>query len=405
MPHDPSETNAPLPPAGRRRLRGLALTGTAAAALLAAAGVAAFDARADRPASEPFGIARFQDTTPGADGKNCPEGRAAPTLLSVALQEPAAAADTTDLSVADVAERANPAVVTVVNRVASGGGLPGTLPTTDDETIPVGAGSGFIIDTDGRVVTNAHVVEGADELGVRFFDGSETTATVVGRDRFQDIAVIQLDLAEGQTVPATLAFGDSDAVRAGEDVIAIGSSLGEFANSVSTGIVSAVDRALPQLPNLIQHDAEIYQGNSGGPLLNLAGEVVGINTAGISDARSATVPARLAFAVESNAARQVVDELIANGEVRRAYLGIEGDPTTDGAVVAAVQPDTPAAAAGLQPGDRITAIDGQPIAGQSELQDALFDRDPGATATLTLDRAGSERQVDVTLAERPPESN
>lgn len=352
----------------RRSFRALAITGTAAASLLLnAAGVLAVGAGAS-----PADI----------------------TYLPSASQEAAAPAA---LSVADVAERADPAVVTIVNRAAAAPG--------GDESIPVGTGSGFITDVDGHVVTNSHVVAGADELEILFFDGSETTATIVGRDALQDIAVLQLELAAGQDVPGVLAFGDSDAVRAGEDVVAIGSSLGAFTNTVSSGIVGAVDRSLPNLPNLIQHDAEIYPGNSGGPLLNLAGEVIGVNAAGISDGRSATVPARLGFAIESNAVREVVDELIANGVVRRAWLGIRGGPVEGGQLIESVEEATPAAAAGLQAGDVIVAFDGADLSGRVGLLDLLFEREPGETVTLTVDRDGAEQAIAVTLGERPAETD
>jgi len=400
MLHDPSDPTSPAATSGR--LRRLALTG-AAAALLGAAGLVAFDARADQPIRA-FNGATLYQTAPGSAGKDCPEGLGAATLLSFGLQEPAdTASGTTDPSVADVVERANPAVVTVINRMAAGDGgfFPDNLLPEGEETLPIGAGSGFIIDAEGRVVTNDHVVQGADELEIQFFDGTETTATVVGRDEFQDIAVLQLDLAEGQQVPGTLSFGDSDAVRAGDDVIAIGSSLGEFTNTVSTGIVGALDRSLGSFGNLIQHDAEIYQGNSGGPLLNMAGEVIGINAAGISDSRSATLPARLAFAIESNAAREVVDELIATGVVRRPFIGITGGQVDGGHFVQEVEAGTPAAAAGLQTGDVIVAFDGAPLTNSTSLFDLLYEREPGESVTLTIDRGGDEQEVALTLGERP----
>lgn len=331
------------------------------------------------------------------------------TLLGVARQEAPTDPIGEPLSVADVAERANPAVVTIINRAATAGGelpanLPGTLPG-DEATVPVGSGSGFIIDAGGHVVTNNHVVVGADALEVQFFDGTETTATIVGRDELQDLAVLQLDLTNGQAVPGTLAFGDSDAVRAGDDVVAIGSSLGEFTNTVSRGIIGHVDRTLGGLPNLIQHDAPIYPGNSGGPLLNLAGEVIGINVAGMGNIRQGATPAQLAFAIDSNAASGVVAELIASGVVRRPWLGISGGPIEGGHLVAEVLPETPAMAAGLQADDLIIAIDGERIDGNTGLLEILSERDPGETVAVTVERDGDEQDFDVILGERPADTD
>jgi S1-C subfamily serine protease len=221
----------------------------------------------------------------------------------------------TDMSAADVAEKVNPAVVTVVNMQSMSAldqqsftgieglpdlpGLPsiGELPgigeqpgegdgnqqidngENSDEVIPVGTGSGFIVDDAGHVVTNAHVVSGAEKVTVYFADGTEIPATVVGSDELLDVAVLELDLPAGTSLPGIATFGDSGALRAGDDVIAIGSALGEFANTVSKGTVNAVGRAFPSdggLTDMIQHDAEIWHGNSGGPLVNLRGEVVGV---------------------------------------------------------------------------------------------------------------------------------
>ena len=164
-------------------------------------------------------------------------------------------------------------------------------------------------------MTNNHVVAEGDEFLVELFDGTTVNATLVGRDPVQDVAVLQLDLEDGQSVPGTLAWGDSETIRPGDDVIAIGTPLGEFTNSVSAGIVGGVDRTLSDMngsiDNLIQHDAPISSGNSGGPLLNMNGEVVGINTAAATGAQlnSATTDG-LGFAVSSNAAKAIVEQLI-----------------------------------------------------------------------------------------------
>ena len=400
MPQSPDDL------AGRRgrTLRGAALTGAAALSIgLGAAGVVVLGADESAPATTATRYGALQVTTPEAGGANCPD-RDGDTndavdevaLLSVALQDAPSttdAADGSELSVADVAERANPAVVTVTNESTDLGA----------QAVPVGAGSGFIIDAEGHVVTNEHVVSGADELTVQFFDGTEVPATVVGRDEIQDVAVLRLDLSGGEEVPGTVAFGDSDAVRPGERVVAIGSSLGEFTNTVSDGTVGAVDREFGPASNLIQHDAEIYPGNSGGPLLNLAGEVIGVNFAGVGGGESPidVAPARLGFALAANDVREVVDQLIATGEVVRPYLGITGEAGDDGQVVVEIQAGTPADEAGLQEGDLITALDGQAIGGDTSFLDLLLERAPGDTVTLTVERDGAEQEIEVVLAERP----
>ena len=388
-----------------RSLRGGTIAGAAALSLgLGAAGVLALEGAVSAPRAP--GLAAAQVTTREASNTLCPERDGGQTngeevaLLSTALQdaspEDGAGGVTVDLSVADVAERANPAVVTITS-LTNGFG---------SQAVPVGAGSGFIIDAEGHVVTNNHVVEGADELTVQFLDGTAVPATVVGRDDLQDIAVLQLKLSGEERVPGIAVLGDSSAVRPGDQVVAIGSSLGELTNTVSDGTVGAIDRELYGLPNLIQHDAEIYPGNSGGPLLNLRGEVVGVNVAGIGGGRGTieVAPARIGFAIASDAVREIVDELIANGAVARPYLGITGEQTSGGQVVVEVLDGTPAAEAGLLVGDVITAVDGEAIDGRTSLLDLLLEREPGDSVALTVDRSGSEQEIEVVLGQRPPES-
>ncbi|MGH2535028.1 MAG: S1C family serine protease [Thermomicrobiales bacterium] len=326
--------------------------------------------------------------------------------------------DTIERSVADVAEQANLAVVTVTNLQAIqdpfGRG-------STDEPRPVGAGSGYIIDEDGHVVTNAHVVAGGAAFEVLFSDGTTAEAELVGVDEFQDVAVLKLNLDAGQSVPGTVSFGDSDAVRAGDHVVAIGSPYGEFTNSVTDGTVNAIDRALEtpggyDLPNLIQHDAPIFPGNSGGPLLNMDGEVIGMNVAKAFPRvmNSSATDSNFGFAIESNAVRALVEQLIEDGTANRPYLGIQGREVVEGVQgvsnwgevagheIVNVEPNTPAAEAGLRAGDVITAIDGEEIDDDTSLVEILiFGRAPGDTVELTIDRDGDEQAVAVTLAERP----
>jgi 2-alkenal reductase len=342
----------------------------------------------------------------GAAGAHALSGAESPVQwLGRALAGPAAqmceVGDT--LSAADIAERVNPAVVTITNLQAF------SQRGDDGDAVPVGAGSGFIIDGEGHVVTNAHVVAGAVELSVEFHDGTTVDAKVIGLDEFQDIAVIRLSLPAGVDLPGIAPLGDSTLVRPGDRVVAIGSALGEFTNTVTEGTVNAVGRSLGGygLSNLIQHDAEIWHGNSGGPLLNMQGEVVGVNSAGISDEEAESVldPARISFAVAINPARELVSELIVKGVVVRPYLGITGQPDAAGHLVAEVVEGGPAAVAGLEPGDLIIAIDGESLNRRTNLLERLFDHAPGDTLTLTIERDGEELAIEVVLGERPAESD
>jgi len=354
------------------------------------------------------------------------------------------ASQSAEMSVADVAEKLNPAVVTIVNLqpmseanldgftgidgfpgmpeipgigdVPGNGGIgdvPGNdqKPAADDQQdedalVPIGSGSGFIVDKDGHVITNAHVVAGADELSVTLADGTEMPATVVGSDDIIDVAVLKLDLPAGKSVPGIATFGDSSALRAGDEVVAIGNALGSFPNTVSEGTVNATDRAFPTeggLTTWIQHDAEIWHGNSGGPLLNLKGEVVGVNTAGIGSGMMGTDTgsADMAFAVEGNTVCSAAADLLANGKIVWPYLGIQGEATSDGQSVVEVVDGGPSDDAGIQVDDVITGLDGQEIDPQHSLLDLLFGHKPGDEVTVAVDRDGHTESFQVTLGERP----
>jgi len=351
-----------------------------------------------------------------------------------------ATAQGTEMSVADVAEKVNPAVVTILNMQpisqADMSGISGIegfpdlpqipgindLPGSDQEPsdsgdsadsdtlVPIGSGSGFIVDETGHVITNAHVVAGAEELTAVLSDGSDVPAKVVGSDDLLDVAVLELDLPAGESVPGKVTFGDSSTLRAGDQVVAIGNALGSFPNTVSEGTVNATDRSFPAeggLTTWIQHDAEIWHGNSGGPLLNLSGEVIGVNTAGIGSGMMGTDTgsADMAFAVEGNTVCRAAAELLANGKITWPYLGIQGEATADGQSVAEVVEDGPSAAAGIEPGDVITAFDGQEITPKESLLDLLFGREPGDVVTITIERDGAPQTVQVTLGERPEETD
>ena len=299
-------------------------------------------------------------------------------------------------AVVDTVARTSPAVVKVVNSIGAG---------------QKASGSGVIISEDGYVITNNHVVEGQRRLQVIYADGTYHDAELTGTDPFADIAVIRVRDA----VPAVAELGDSDALQPGETVIAIGSPLGEFQNSVTVGVVSALNRSVDRMEGLIQTDAAINHGNSGGPLIDTNGKVIGINTLVVrGDESSFDVAQGLGFAVPSNIVREVTDALIANGQVQRPFLGVTYQPLTpesaqagvgvdNGALIVTVGDTGPARRAGLLPGDVITSINGEEITAQTSLQRILMNYKPNDTVTLTVVRDGQSQEVQLTLAERPPE--
>lgn len=340
-----------------------------------------------------------------------------------------------DSGVVDVARKLTPAVVyievripaQVANRGRGGNGLPPGFQLPPGFELPQGfgqqqrsrpgraSGSGFIVSPDGYILTNNHVVADADQIDVSLTDGRLFPARVVGRDPAVDVAVIKID---GQNLPvATL--GDDRQVQVGQPVIAIGNPLG-LRSTVTTGIISAKERGGSDLGGLLgdslavadflQTDAVINPGNSGGPLVDLAGRVVGINSAIESPTG---VYAGYGFAVPVGIARTAMDQIIRYGRVRRAILGVAivdvraadaraaGLKEIRGALVQEVRPGSGAAAAGLQLGDVITAIDGQPIASVAALQRTIYGREPGSAVALTTQRFGSQRTANVTLREAP----
>jgi serine protease Do len=268
-------------------------------------------------------------------------------------------------------------------------------------------GSGFIVSPDGQVLTNAHVVAGADEITVQLGDKREFAARLVGIDETSDVAVLRIDA----TGLPTLRVGDPERLEVGEWVIAIGSPFG-FENTVSAGVVSAKTRTLPNggyVP-FIQTDVAINPGNSGGPLLNLAGEVVGINSQIYSQSGGYM---GLSFAIPIDLAMDVESQLVRHGRVARGRLGIAVQSLDQtlaqsfrldsprGALVNQVEPDMPAARAGLEPGDVILAVDGESVDDSAVLSRLIAARKPGERVKLALLRAGEKRQIEVSLAEAP----
>jgi S1-C subfamily serine protease len=316
---------------------------------------------------------------------------------------PPTASGTADEEIVGVVQDLLPSVVTVINYAANGQ--------------PQSSGSGFVVDAaKGYVITNNHVVEdtrtsaAGASFDVVFSNNNKTSAKLVGRDPFTDIAVLQVTV-QGLKA-ATLA--NSDNVPVGALTVAIGSPLGEFQNTVTHGIVSAKGRRVAEtsqviLEDLIQTDAPINPGNSGGPLLWAAThQVIGVNTLGVTQATG------INFAVSSNTVKQIADEIIANGKVLRGYMGIQYSPITPrqaaqlglptgtiGIIVSQVVPGSPAEQAGIQVNDIITKVSDQVIDADHPLSNLLIKNRPGDKVKLTLIRSGKEMTVDVTLGQPP----
>lgn len=307
-------------------------------------------------------------------------------------------------AVADV----GPAVVTVINH------LPPRRTLFGVQQNATASGSGVIIDANGHIVTNNHVVENAERLEIILAAGSSQPATLVGLDPFADLAVIQVKA----DLPAPTEWGNSDSIKPGETVIAIGSPLGDFKNTVTVGVVSAKERTLDvdqnyQLVDLIQTDAAINQGNSGGPLINLSGQIVGINTIVVrGDGRGGTVAEGLGFAIASNTARAVVEQLIEKGFVSRPALGIRWGwitsdlavrhnlPVRSGVYVAEVLPGGPADKAGVQRGDILVSINDEAFTSDRPYVNLLFEYEPGDKVTFHIVRGSEELDVEVVLGRR-----
>jgi serine protease Do len=276
-----------------------------------------------------------------------------------------------------------------------------------------GLGSGVLIDPGGYILTNHHVIDRADELTVRFFDGREYEATVVGTDEHTDLAVIRIDVEELPEGIFPARIGDSDDVRVGQFVLAIGSPFG-LEQTVTAGVVSSMGRALglTRYEDFIQTDTAINRGNSGGPLINLRGEVVGINTAILSHTGGYQ---GIGLAISSNMARYIAQSLIETGRVVRGWLGVDIQPLTpemartfgldhtQGAVIANVIPESPADAGGLQSGDIVLGIDGDVVADTRDLQMKVARLRPGSDVAFTIWRDEQRQAVNVRVGEMPDE--
>jgi 2-alkenal reductase len=341
-----------------------------------------------------------------------------PTALPQAVIYEASAED---LLLINIYERVNPAVVNIEVLRAAAPGVGGEL-------FPEGEGSGFIIDTEGRIITNNHVVEGADEVQVTLHDGTIVRASVLGTDPYSDLAVIDIDLPPQVLRPVEL--GDSDELRVGQRAVAIGNPFG-LEGTLTTGVISALGRTLPAetlfaIPEVIQTDAAINPGNSGGPLLNAEGLVIGVNTAIRTTTGGNT---GVGFAVPVNLVKRVVPRLIAEGHYDHPQLGIRGLtitpvlveamdlPVDGGVLVSEVTADSPAEKAGIrggtrevsirgdlvrQGGDIIVSIDGHET---NQFEDLLsyivMETEVGQEIAVAIIRDGEERVVKVVLGARP----
>ena len=319
---------------------------------------------------------------PAADALPAQPSAGLPTL---APATPATGADPLVLAVS----RVTPATVTVIVNDGS-------------------SGSGVFIREDGYLVTNNHVVEGGSRFEIIYADGSRVTAELVGTTTEFDLAILKV----ADKAPAVAVLGDSGAVAPGSRVAAIGSALGGFRNTVTAGVLSAHNRRLGDLDGLLQTDAAINHGNSGGPLINLAGEIIGINVAVVRGSGTDAAEG-LGFSIPSNTVRVVAEQLISNGRVVRPYLGITFEPlnpqlasesglsVVQGAYVQQVVANGPSAQAGLKVGDAIVALGGQTIDDQHPLPQVLLQYRAGQSLELTVARGDSQFKLTVMLSQRP----
>jgi serine protease Do len=352
------------------------------------------------------------------------------SLLVVAFSFASASAQSIQNSYADLVNRVAPAVVTI--RSTERARAAQQFPFTDDPTLREffgdrmpqqqqtpqrvqGVGSGVIVNSDGYILTNHHVVDGALEIKVELTDNRTFTAKLVGSDAPSDLAVLKIDAKDLPTLP----LGNSDKVRVGDFVLAVGNPLG-IGQTVTSGIVSAKGRTTGlsdgSFEDFLQTDAAINRGNSGGALVNTTGELIGINSQILSPSGGSI---GIGFAIPSNMARAVMDQLMKTGKVRRGMLGVtiqsvDADlasslslPAARGAIVTSVADGGPAQKAGLKRGDVITAIDKQPVIDNNSLRNIVAAKSPGSTVDVTASRNGHDQDFQVALAELPerrPES-
>ncbi len=308
---------------------------------------------------------------------------------------------------ATIYEMDSPGVVDIEVTQTSQGTGQGLSPFAPGGSQATAQGTGYVYDKAGNIITAEHVVSGASKISVRFQDGTIATAKLVGTDPSTDTAVINVSVPAAKLKP--LALANSEAVVPGEGVVAIGSPFG-YSGSITAGIVSAIDRNIQapngfSIPNTIQTDAAINHGNSGGPLIDASGKVIGTNVQIALDTQSSgnSDNAGVGFAVPSNTVKSVADALIAGKTVQHAYLGVSvGDsPSGSGALIGTVRAGGPAATGGLKAGDTVTAIDGAAIVDSNGLTASVAGHKPGDKIALKVTRDGSTLDLTVTLGTRP----
>jgi serine protease Do len=342
--------------------------------------------------------------------------------FSPALAAPTpAAAPTIEKDLPDLVEKLEPGVVNIsatrVNRVRAFGNyqdLQSLFGIPREEQISLG--SGFVVEKDGHIVTNAHVVQDAREVMVTLLDKRQFHAKIVGKDAKTDVALLKIDDPKFK-IPAVLTalnFGDSAKMRKGESVFAIGNPFGFLSHSVTKGIISSKDRNIGQGPydNFFQIDASINPGNSGGPLFNLKGEVIGINSAIISKTGNF---AGIAMAIPSNEAKDVIQKLKTFGRVPRPWIGIDGKsitpqitafydlPSNSGVIVANLIQDAPADNGGVRVGDIIVQVNGKKVESLNEIERALGSTQTNGILKVKLNRNGKLLEKEVKLEEFPPQ--
>jgi len=314
-----------------------------------------------------------------------------------------------DSAITNAVEKVGPAVVTIIGIIPGHNTFFGRTPDS-----PV-SGSGVIISPDGYIITNNHVIEDTVDVSIIFADGTDAPAEIIGGDIFSDIAILKVN----GTMPAVSTLGNSDALKPGESVIAIGSPLGDFKNTVTAGVVSATERMLDvnenyQMEGLIQTDAAINQGNSGGPLVNLAGEVVGINTIIVRGGTFGSAVAEgLGFAIPSNKAQAVASQLIDKGYFSYPYLGIRWQwlttqiterynlPVDGGVYISHVDPRSPAEDAGLREGDIIIKMGNDTLDEEHPFINVLYSYTPGDITNLQVVRGNTQLDLTVKFGEHP----
>jgi putative serine protease PepD len=296
-------------------------------------------------------------------------------------------------SIAELYKHVSPSVVEIQTQT-------GTTPFGQQQG---GTGTGWVYDEAGHIVTNEHVVEGATNVTVKFADGTEESAKVVGSDRSTDVAVLELD--KPATAPAPLELGSATAIQVGDPVVAIGSPFG-LQGTLTSGIVSALDRTITApdgftIDGAIQTDAALNPGNSGGPLLDEDGRVLGVNSQIASETGANN---GVGYAIPIETVKSVADQLIQSGSVKHAFLGVRVSDGDGGARLEQITDGSPAAKAGLKTGDLVTSANGDPVRSAAELSGAVASHQPGDELRLEVTRGGKQQTVTVELGTRPSEA-